>query len=85
MFTNPVFRQFFAWGQVLDTERGGGVFQPAVDEAVKLVQNGEWVSSPLGMRTIAQLELQLHIFPEGKVNQEKLNPPGGLIRFKWGV
>ncbi len=28
---------------------------------------------------------QIHIFPEGRVNQESLYPPGGLIRFKWGV
>ncbi|ORX39877.1 hypothetical protein BD324DRAFT_615344 [Kockovaella imperatae] len=69
MFTNAFLRKFFAWGQVLDTERGGGIFQPAVDEAIKILQSGGW----------------LHIFPEGKVNQRNINPEGGLIRFKWGV
>lgn len=29
--------------------------------------------------------IQIHIFPEGKVNQHKMNPAGGLFRFKWGV
>ena len=44
MFTNPVFSRFFAAGQVIETIRGGGVFQPAIDKAVKLLQDGEWVS-----------------------------------------
>jgi hypothetical protein len=44
MFTNPFFSKFFDLGQVINTERGGGVFQPAVDQAVKLLQDGEWVS-----------------------------------------
>jgi hypothetical protein len=43
MFTNSLFSAFFRSGQVLETIRGGGIFQPAVDEAIKLVQNGEWV------------------------------------------
>lgn len=28
---------------------------------------------------------QVHIFPEGKVNQPNLHPPGGMRRFKWGM
>jgi hypothetical protein len=43
MFTNPVFSRFFELGQVIETFRGGGIFQPAVDQAVKLLQSGEWV------------------------------------------
>jgi len=43
MFTNPLFSKFFDLGQVINTERGGGVFQPAIDQAVKLLQDGEWV------------------------------------------
>jgi monolysocardiolipin acyltransferase len=43
MFTNPVFSKFFTSGQVINTERGGGIFQPAIDEAVKRLQDGEWV------------------------------------------
>ncbi|OCF35450.1 monolysocardiolipin acyltransferase [Kwoniella heveanensis BCC8398] len=69
MFTKPLHRKFFDAGQVIETHRGGGIFQPAVDKAVKLLQDGSWI----------------HIFPEGKVNQEKSNPEGGLLRFKWGV
>ncbi|GFZ46115.1 hypothetical protein JCM24511_04361 [Saitozyma sp. JCM 24511] len=69
MFTNPYFSRFFTLGQVIETYRGGGIFQPAVDEAVRLLQSGEWI----------------HIFPEGKINQPTINPDGGLFRFKWGV
>lgn len=49
MFTNPFFRNFFTLGQVTETSRGGGIFQPAVDEAVKLVQSGEWVGPKLAI------------------------------------
>jgi len=42
MFTNPYTSKFFELGQVINTERGGGVFQPAIDQAVKLLQDGEW-------------------------------------------
>lgn len=69
MFTNPVMSKFFGWGQVIETVRGGGIYQPAVDTAIKRLEQGGHV----------------HIFPEGKVNQEKPNPKGGLHRFKWGV
>ncbi|WRT67139.1 uncharacterized protein IL334_004105 [Kwoniella shivajii] len=69
MFTKPLHSKFFNLGQVIETHRGGGIFQPAVDRAVKLLQDGNWI----------------HIFPEGKVNQEKTNPEGGLLRFKWGI
>ncbi|ORY23069.1 acyltransferase-domain-containing protein [Naematelia encephala] len=69
MFTKPWHRQFFTNGQVIETFRGKGIFQPAVDHAVKLLQDGEWI----------------HIFPEGRVNQENVNPQGGLLRFKWGI
>ncbi|WWC61124.1 uncharacterized protein I303_103703 [Kwoniella dejecticola CBS 10117] len=69
LFTKPLHSKFFDLGQVIETHRGGGIFQPAVDRAVKLLQDGSWV----------------HIFPEGKVNQEPTNPQGGLFRFKWGI
>lgn len=69
LFTNAFLGKFFNLGQVIETHRGGGIFQPAVDEAVKLVQSGEWI----------------HVFPEGKVNQRITNPEGGLLRFKWGL
>ncbi|WWC69460.1 uncharacterized protein I206_103400 [Kwoniella pini CBS 10737] len=69
LFTKPLHSKFFDLGQVIETHRGGGIFQPAVDRAVKLLQDGSWI----------------HIFPEGKVNQEPTNPKGGLFRFKWGI
>jgi monolysocardiolipin acyltransferase len=33
----------------------------------------------------ALIRRQIHIFPEGKINQPTINPDGGLFRFKWGV
>lgn len=44
MFTKPLHSKFFTLGQVIETHRGGGIFQPAVDQAVKLLQTGAWVS-----------------------------------------
>lgn len=73
---------------MIETVRGGGIFQPAIDEAVKKLQDGEWVRHPrcIQRSSIIDKDLaQIHIFPEGRVNQEDLHPPGGLIRFKWGV
>ncbi|QRV95584.1 acyltransferase [Ceratobasidium sp. AG-Ba] len=64
-----VHRWFFRNGQVIETVRGGGVHQPAVDLAVEKLNAGAWI----------------HIFPEGKVNQESCVPGGKLLRFKWGV
>jgi len=69
MFTSPPLSKFFSNGQVIETVRGGGIYQPAVDTAIKRIEQGGWI----------------HIFPEGKVNQSKSNPAGGLHRFKWGV
>jgi len=43
MFTKPSHSRFFNLGQVIETHRGKGIFQPAVDEAIKLLQAGEWV------------------------------------------
>jgi monolysocardiolipin acyltransferase len=49
MFTNKLFSRFFNKGQVIDTIRGGGIFQPAVDKAIKLLQDGEWVCHAIGV------------------------------------
>ncbi|THV05418.1 hypothetical protein K435DRAFT_712859 [Dendrothele bispora CBS 962.96] len=74
MFTNPVFSTFFRYGQVLETFRGRGIYQPAVDTAIKKLNQGDWV----------------HLYGEGKVNQSKTYTSGEdgraiLPRFKWGV
>lgn len=50
MFTNKLFSRFFNNGQVIDTIRGGGIFQPGVDKAIKLLEDGEWVCPSLGAR-----------------------------------
>ncbi|KAH9946605.1 acyltransferase-domain-containing protein [Amylocystis lapponica] len=73
MFTNPLFSAFFRKGQVLETFRGNGVFQPAVDTAIQKLNDGAWIQ----------------LFGEGKVNQPPPVGPGAgavhLPRFKWGV
>ncbi|OAX43055.1 hypothetical protein K503DRAFT_732265 [Rhizopogon vinicolor AM-OR11-026] len=73
MFTNPVFSAFFRKGQVLETFRGNGIFQPAVDTAIRRLNEGHWV----------------HLFGEGKINQPpnypRTNGVARLPRFKWGV
>ncbi|KAF8803775.1 hypothetical protein BYT27DRAFT_7108615 [Phlegmacium glaucopus] len=74
MFTNPVFSTFFSLGQTIETIRGKGIYQAAVDIAIQKVNLGGWV----------------HIFGEGKVNQPDtyLKTDQGHIclpRFKWGV
>lgn len=73
MFTSPVLSEFFRQGQVIETFRGQGVFQPAVDLAIEKVNQGDW----------------LHLYGEGKVNQDiREGTPeerAKLLRFKWGV
>lgn len=72
MFTNPLFSFFFRHGQVIETFRGNGIFQPAVDDAIEKLNGGAWI----------------HLFGEGKVNQPDTDPaqdPAKLLRFKWGV
>lgn len=70
---------------MIETVRGGGIFQPAVDKAIKLLQDGEWVRDRPNELAWLVLIRQIHIFPEGKISQITINPPGGMIRFKWGV
>lgn len=69
MFTSAPLGRFFSLGQVIETVRGGGIYQPAVDTALARLRAGAWVN----------------IYPEGGVNQAKNNPAGGMRRFKWGV
>ncbi|XP_006459960.1 hypothetical protein AGABI2DRAFT_142336 [Agaricus bisporus var. bisporus H97] len=86
MFTNPwviwilissqgrFFSTFFRLGQTIETFRGKGIAQPAVDLAIEKLNTGGWV----------------HLYGEGKVNQSntyQVNDNGQLClkRFKWGV
>ncbi|KAH9849129.1 acyltransferase-domain-containing protein [Lenzites betulinus] len=73
MFTNPVFSTFFRHGQVIETFRGKGIFQPAIDTAVKKLNRGDWI----------------HLFSEGRVNPASCDPESPsaarLLRFKWGI
>ncbi|KAJ8086203.1 Lyso-phosphatidylcholine acyltransferase [Marasmius tenuissimus] len=74
MFTNPVFSAFFRKGQVLETFRGKGIYQPAVETAIEKLNKGDWI----------------HLFGEGKVNQPgtyttDIKGRATLPRFKWGI
>jgi monolysocardiolipin acyltransferase len=55
----------FRNGKVIDTIRGVGVYQEAVDLAIQRLDAGDWV----------------HIFPQGYVRQENLRPPLGRLKW----
>jgi monolysocardiolipin acyltransferase len=38
-----VLSSFFRHGQVLETFRGKGIYQPAVNEVIKKLNRGAWV------------------------------------------
>lgn len=44
MFTSPLMSKFFGLGQVIETVRGGGIYQKGVDDAIRKVEEGGWVS-----------------------------------------
>ncbi|KAI0314569.1 acyltransferase-domain-containing protein [Amylostereum chailletii] len=73
MFTNPILSCFFRRGQVLETFRGKGICQPAVDAAIAKLSKGDWI----------------HLFGEGKIRQpstyEHKSGIAKLLRFKWGI
>lgn len=77
---------FFTKGQVIETFRGKGIYQKAIDVATQKLEEGNWVRCP-GLPADSQPELmslhaQVHIFPEGRIKQEDLH---NLRRFKWGI
>ncbi|KAF8738181.1 hypothetical protein AX14_011598 [Amanita brunnescens Koide BX004] len=74
MFTNPLFSAFFRLGQTIETFRGKGIYQPAVDTAIDMVNQGYWI----------------HLYSEGKVCQPNTyardsDGNATLSRFKWGI
>jgi len=42
-----VFSAFFRKGQVIETFRGAGIYQPAVDLAIEKLRAGAWVRCPV--------------------------------------
>ncbi|KAG0738913.1 hypothetical protein G6F57_011886 [Rhizopus arrhizus] len=52
-YTSLFRSYFFAFGQAIPTIRGGGIYQPGVDYAIHILNQGAWV----------------HMYPEAKVNQ----------------
>jgi monolysocardiolipin acyltransferase len=55
----------FRSGKVIDTVRGVGVYQDAIDLAIQRLDVGDWV----------------HIFPQGYVRQETSKPPIGRLKW----
>ncbi|GAA5922283.1 lysophosphatidylcholine acyltransferase [Sporobolomyces koalae] len=56
MFNGKLDSWFFRKGQVIETFRGKGIYQDAIDLASRKLDDGNWV----------------HIFPEGMIKQEDL-------------
>lgn len=52
MFTSPAVSRFFRLGQVIETVRGGGIYQAGVDEAIRRIEEGGWVSVRAGERRV---------------------------------
>jgi monolysocardiolipin acyltransferase len=76
---------FFTKGQVIETFRGKGIYQKAIDVATQKLEEGNWVRCGLpgdGLTELMPLHAQVHIFPEGRIKQEDLH---NLRRFKWGI
>jgi monolysocardiolipin acyltransferase len=42
-WSDSVFSAFFRYGQVLETFRGQGIYQPSVDYAIAKLNDGGWV------------------------------------------
>ncbi|GAA5969231.1 hypothetical protein JCM11641_007518 [Rhodosporidiobolus odoratus] len=57
MFNGKWDRWFFEKGQVIETFRGKGIYQKAIDESVEKLDAGQWV----------------HMYPEGRIKQETLH------------
>ncbi|KAJ2222124.1 Lyso-phosphatidylcholine acyltransferase [Coemansia sp. RSA 485] len=53
LYRNPATNAFFALGQTIPTVRGDGIYQLAVEIALRRLAENQW----------------LHVFPEGRVNQ----------------
>jgi hypothetical protein len=47
-----VLSAFFRKGQVIETFRGGGIYQPAIDLAIEKLRAGAWVRSVHSHRSL---------------------------------
>lgn len=100
-FKNRFFSAFFSYGQVLPTHRlwhspQGGLYQPTIAQAIKLLSSPSSVIKPSDMTFstngtdsfvspsafAANHYAWVHIFPEACCHQ---NPESTLRYFKWGV
>ncbi|KAI1274759.1 acyltransferase [Xylaria sp. FL0933] len=100
-FKNSFLSAFFAAGQVLPTHRfqyspHGGLFQPTVPQAIRLLSARPFIKSPLSSTAVADAvdipglppiyaenrHSWVHVFPEACVHQ---HPKMFMRYFKWGV
>ncbi|KAK1828430.1 acyltransferase [Podospora conica] len=96
-FKNPLLTSFFTYGQVLPAHRTkhspqhGGLFQPSLNEAIRLLSAPPPSTATLTYPPAALAPSSLaarnrhawiHVFPEGLVHQ---HPAADLRYFKWGV
>ncbi|KAH9927625.1 acyltransferase-domain-containing protein [Fomitopsis serialis] len=68
VLTNPIFSEFFRKGQVIETFRGNGVFQPAINLAIDKLHSGAWVS-------LHPVDLIRFKWGVGRVLMETIKPP----------
>ncbi|CAG7850552.1 Tafazzin [Serendipita indica DSM 11827] len=68
MYTNKLLSSFFNNGKCVETVRGAGIYQSAIDFAIQRLDTGDWV----------------HLFPQGFVRQETLGPPIKRLKWGVG-
>jgi hypothetical protein len=61
-----IFSEFFHHGQVLETFRGKGIYQRAVDVAIEKLNAGEWVRSQCVVYILACYSLILRFISSEK-------------------
>ncbi|XP_039125291.1 N-acylphosphatidylethanolamine synthase isoform X2 [Dioscorea cayenensis subsp. rotundata] len=78
-FKNRILSYLFRLGKCIPVTRGGGIYQEQMSEALDVLNGGEMYGFLRLVITIQKV--QLHTFPEGKVNQEDVP----VRRLKWGT
>lgn len=86
-----LFSAFFRAGQVIETFRGNGVYQPAVEEAISKLNDGRWVcfSVPIlflliGAQQLATYSITGSHVPRGQSQSTVSEPRGWVIPLQMG-
>jgi len=74
----------------METFRGKGIYQTAVDSAIDKLKKGAWVCSCYTLLDrVLWIHAQVHLFGEGQVVQTneyiEIEGAARLQRFKWGM